>query len=365
MCPLQMYESQCILRSVYDVDMKSLLHLACELMDFRVVRMLVEKYNFNPNDQDIGGNTALHIACKAHKTQTVMYLLGTPTCNPNIRDRGGRTALHIASTSSRNSITRFFLNCKRMDQEIVEEVRRTSVNFAEFVAASVRDNDKKTRKQLRPFKRSGTAFDEEDVPVAGDRTESSVDQKESPIKCPLPNSCENALPSADLGATRSSGGSEQYRKDSRSRTSSGSERGSQGKEMSGNSSRSNLEAAAKENLKPRRLGEFARTADEQVEVTDLEEGGRAAKGCHGVTDKRVLTQETVVPNGGVSSEAHHVNGGLRKDQGAFGSGGKPMEKNGGVAEVDGGYPLTYTPLGGTVKGTGNGEEGFERFCQKL
>ncbi len=116
------------MRNVFDVDMKSLLHLACELMDFRVVKLLVEKYNFNPNDQDVAGNTALHIASKAGKSQIVVYLLGYPACDPNIRDRGGYTAYHLAFLGGRNSITRFFKKCKRMDHAVVEEVKRISIS---------------------------------------------------------------------------------------------------------------------------------------------------------------------------------------------------------------------------------------------
>ena len=114
-------------KKIFDGEMKSLLHIACRHMGVQVVKMMVEDYNFDPNDKDPKGNTALHIACQAEKNQTVLYLLNSPSCNPNIRNEKGMTPLHIASQNELNTLIRFFLNSCRIDEEIKDEVRKSFV----------------------------------------------------------------------------------------------------------------------------------------------------------------------------------------------------------------------------------------------
>ena len=124
---LQVYSGVCKCRNVLDADKKSLLHIACKIMDFKVVKMMVEEFSFDPNIQDVDGNTALHIACQAQKAQTVIYLLNLPTCDPNIRNRQGMTALHCASQTNCHSVTQFLLNSNRIDERIKDEVRKYPV----------------------------------------------------------------------------------------------------------------------------------------------------------------------------------------------------------------------------------------------
>ena len=97
-------QCDCDIRNLVDADGKSLLHIACERMGFRVVKMLIEGYHFDPNEQDTNGNTALHIACEEEKYQIVQYLRLLPTYNPNIRNNKGMIAHQMNETIPSKSV---------------------------------------------------------------------------------------------------------------------------------------------------------------------------------------------------------------------------------------------------------------------
>ena len=109
--------------------MRSLLHYAAERMRFRAVKMMIEEFNFDPNLQDISGNTPLHLACLAQKVQNVMYLLSTPSCDPNILNMVGDTPLHMCATIGVDVVTKYLFNCRRVDKNLKNAKGKTGVEL--------------------------------------------------------------------------------------------------------------------------------------------------------------------------------------------------------------------------------------------
>ena len=117
------------LRSIRNNKKKSLLHLACEDMDFRTVKYLVEECKFPLNEQDSGGNTPLHIACSAEKIQSAMYLSLQSSCNPNIKNSEGMTPLHIATKRRQIILIKHLLDLGKVDRTVKDPSGKTAVEI--------------------------------------------------------------------------------------------------------------------------------------------------------------------------------------------------------------------------------------------
>ena len=128
---LESNEKQCRLQNIYDSNLRSFLHIASNSMGFRIIKLLIEKYNFDPNEQDGDGNTPLHIACEAHKTQTVMYLCSLTTCDPNITNGNGDTPLHIAAQNGSVILMRYLLKMAGLDLDVRDKDGRTAIEIVE------------------------------------------------------------------------------------------------------------------------------------------------------------------------------------------------------------------------------------------
>ena len=115
--------------AVRDSSMKSLLHIAVEMMGFRVVKMMMEEFNFEPNEQDISGNTPLHVACLYQKVQIVMHLLSVPYCDPNVQNGEGMTPLNVCARVGSDVVTKHLFNCRRVDKNIQDYEGKTAVEI--------------------------------------------------------------------------------------------------------------------------------------------------------------------------------------------------------------------------------------------
>ena len=106
------------IRYIRGTENDTMLHFASKSMDFRVIKLLLESYDFDPNETDQCGNTALHLAIQSEKIQNVMYIGRQPICDPNIRNRDGSTPLHSAVIVGSVVILRFLLNLPRLDRNL-------------------------------------------------------------------------------------------------------------------------------------------------------------------------------------------------------------------------------------------------------
>jgi hypothetical protein len=117
------------LQTIRDPQQKSLLHIACEDMDFIVVKLLVEKYKLGVNIRDATGNTPLHVACLNQKAQTVLYLSKLPSCDPNVRNSDGLTPLHIVAESGPGIIISHLVSMPALDRTLEDEEGRTAISI--------------------------------------------------------------------------------------------------------------------------------------------------------------------------------------------------------------------------------------------
>lgn len=117
------------LQSIRDPSQKSLLHIACEIMDFIVVKTLVEQYALDVNEQDSQGNTPLHIACQNQMVQTVVYLTKAPSCDPNSRNNDGFTPLHIAARNGPGIIITHLLTMPTLDRGVLDREGRDAITI--------------------------------------------------------------------------------------------------------------------------------------------------------------------------------------------------------------------------------------------
>ena len=116
-------------RRIRDSSKQTMLHVACDIMDDLIVKLLVEDYKFSVNVQDIRGNTPLHLACSSQQVQNVMYLANLPACDPNIRNSNGQTPLHIAGLIGPASLLNILLNCHRVDRTITDNSGKTALTI--------------------------------------------------------------------------------------------------------------------------------------------------------------------------------------------------------------------------------------------
>lgn len=116
-------------KSIHDVEEKSLLHLACESMDFIIVKVLVEQYQLDLNAQDCQGNTPLHIACLNQKTQIAIYLIKSPSCDPNIRNSDCLTPLHIAAQTGQGVLISHILTMPSLDRNLEDKEGWTAIDI--------------------------------------------------------------------------------------------------------------------------------------------------------------------------------------------------------------------------------------------
>lgn len=116
-------------KDIRDPSRKSLLHIACAVMDFRVVKLLVEEYGLEIDDQDSSGNTPLHIACSSQKVQSVMYLVNNSLCDPNVRNNEGLTPLHAASRHGPMGLLKHLLSIKGLDTTVKDSSGRTAIEI--------------------------------------------------------------------------------------------------------------------------------------------------------------------------------------------------------------------------------------------
>lgn len=117
-----------VLKDARDEKGRSLLHLACKLMEYRIVRKLVEDYDFEINRQDANGDTPLHIACRAEKTQSVIFLTKVSGCDPNVKNRNGSTPLHIAARKGPVLLITHLLAMGNLDRSITDKEGRDAIS---------------------------------------------------------------------------------------------------------------------------------------------------------------------------------------------------------------------------------------------
>lgn len=115
--------------SIRDSGQRSLLHIACEDMDFIVVKLLVEQYKLGINERDACGNTPLHVACLNQKVQNVIYLVNLPSCDPNIRNADGLTPLHIVARNGPGILITHLLTMPNLDRSLQDKEGRDAISI--------------------------------------------------------------------------------------------------------------------------------------------------------------------------------------------------------------------------------------------
>ena len=123
------------IKSIADVDKKTLLHLACRghwMHWLKVVKCLVEKYHCDVAAIDKDGNTPLHVASHFGSEGAVKYLVSCSSCQPNAVNHGGHTALHVAVDKGHKIVVRLLLSSGRVDPTIRSEFGHTISELVEF-----------------------------------------------------------------------------------------------------------------------------------------------------------------------------------------------------------------------------------------
>lgn len=123
------------LKSIADVDKKTLLHLASRgdwMRWLNVVKRLVEKYNCDVSALDQDDNTPLHVASNFANEGMVKYLLTCKSCKPNAFNDEGYTALHIAVQKGHKIIVRALLSSGVVDPTLPSKHGHTLSELVEL-----------------------------------------------------------------------------------------------------------------------------------------------------------------------------------------------------------------------------------------
>ena len=105
---VQLTSAGCDLVRLHNKHGQTPLHIACQHMQFDIVRLLVEVYGASPDIPDNKGCTPLHEACLAGDLNTVAYVLGVCS-NFTTTDLHGDTILHKACQSGNVAAVRYMV----------------------------------------------------------------------------------------------------------------------------------------------------------------------------------------------------------------------------------------------------------------
>src|SRR5690606_27566053 len=106
------------------------LHLACVNKNAKMVRILLDHENIDPNVQDDGGYTPFYFACGKKDPVILELLLNNKIVDPNVQDNQGLTPLYLACAKNAPVIVELLLNNKRVDPNIQDNQGFTPLHFA-------------------------------------------------------------------------------------------------------------------------------------------------------------------------------------------------------------------------------------------
>ena len=96
-----------------DEDLFTLLHHACYNGWYEVAKVLIEKYNCDPNCRNAAGSIPLRLACWSGNLGLVKYLILDKGCDPNDVNSTGQVPLHNAALGGHLDVTKFLIeHCK-------------------------------------------------------------------------------------------------------------------------------------------------------------------------------------------------------------------------------------------------------------
>ena len=109
---------------------RTLLHHACQVGHFDVVKYLTDEQQFNPSCQDENGTTPLHLASRFGTLETVKFLTDEKHCDPLCRNKSGDTPLHWAALGEGLDVLKFFISEKHCDPMCKGQFGRTPLHHA-------------------------------------------------------------------------------------------------------------------------------------------------------------------------------------------------------------------------------------------
>ena len=96
-----------------DEDLFTLLHHACYNGWYEVAKVLIEKYNCDPNCRNAADSIPLRLACWSGNLGLVKYLILDKGCDPNDVNSTGQVPLHNAALGGHLDVTKFLIeHCK-------------------------------------------------------------------------------------------------------------------------------------------------------------------------------------------------------------------------------------------------------------
>ena len=111
-------------------DRFTLLHHACYNGWFEVSKVLIEKYNCDPNCRSAAGSIPLHLACWSGNLNLVKYLILDKDCDPNDKNNNGNVTLHSAAFHGHLDVTEFLIEHCKVDSAPKDSMAYTPLHLA-------------------------------------------------------------------------------------------------------------------------------------------------------------------------------------------------------------------------------------------
>ena len=93
----------------------TLLHHACCNGWYEVTKVLIEKYNCDPNCKNASGSIPLRLACWSGNLDLVKYLVNDKRNDPNHKNNDGFTSMHNASMGGHLQTVKYLVEIQRCD----------------------------------------------------------------------------------------------------------------------------------------------------------------------------------------------------------------------------------------------------------
>ena len=101
-----------------DEDQFTLLHHACYNGWYEISKVLIKKYNCDPNCRNAAGSIPLRLACLSGNLDLVKYLVLDKGCDPNYENNRGKVSLHNAALGGCLDVTKFLVEHCKVDSTV-------------------------------------------------------------------------------------------------------------------------------------------------------------------------------------------------------------------------------------------------------
>ena len=107
------------------------IHIVCQDMNLRCLKVLLGSHHCNPNQQNRRGDTALHIAARRmwNSAANIQCIQECDRCDPNITNKQGYTPLHTAIVNSQFDSIKNILNSTKCDPNIQDDNGDTALHM--------------------------------------------------------------------------------------------------------------------------------------------------------------------------------------------------------------------------------------------